>query len=940
MITVKEKPVQDQPEPQNAKKYVYSFTEGDGKDKQLLGGKGANLCEMTQIGLNVPPGFVISTEACLSYLDAATKTLPDGVMEEVRYHIRKIERVTGKLFGDPENPLLVSVRSGSAMSMPGMMDTILNLGLNKVTLQGLIRQSGNERFGYDAYRRFIQLFGKVALGVPDEKFDKHFEEVKKRAGAKVDIALNAEDLKEISERFLQVVHDTLGRPFPEDVYDQLEIAIKAVFNSWMGKRAVDYRREFKITPAMANGTAVNVVTMVFGNMGNDSATGVGFTRDPGTGENVMFGEYLTNAQGEDVVAGIRTPKPVSELASEMPTLYKELEALRQKLERHYKEVQDFEYTIEKGVLYCLQTRNGKMNTTAMVRTSVEMAREGLIAKNQALLRIKPDILEQLLHPRLDALHKASPLAQGLPASPGAASGHVVFDADRAETLGRSGEKVILVREETKPEDIHGFFAAQGILTSRGGKTSHAAVVARGMGKPCVAGAEGIHVDVKTRTARIGDKVLHEGDYITIDGGSGYVYQGVIPTVEPTFSDELKVLLSWADEVSTLRVMANADTPSAAKKALSYGAMGIGLCRTERMFNDVDRLPIVVEMILADTPEQREGALNRLKDIQRQDFKEILTAMAPRPVTIRLLDPPIHEFLPTEDVLRDEIAHLQHLKETVSGVANLFSSLRLLKADLNMVHQSSAPFTADGVELVEHAIQKKSQMLRKVRELHEVNPMLGHRGVRLGLTFPEIYRMQIQAILEATAECQRVGIDVRPEIMVPQISSAEELIMVKKMVDEIKAKLEADKKITLNFKFGTMIEVVRACLQAEELAEIADFFSFGTNDLTQAAFSFSREDAENKFLPFYISNGLLKENPFEVLDQKGLGKLMSLAVNDGRKRDPGLKVGICGEHGGQPESIIFCHSLGLNYVSCSAPRVPVARLAAAHAKLGETKYSSN
>jgi pyruvate, orthophosphate dikinase len=940
MITVKDKPVQDLPEPQNTNKYVFSFNEGDGKNKHLLGGKGANLCEMTQIGLNVPPGFVISTEACLSYLDTADRTLPAGLMEDVRYNIKRIERASGKVFGDPENPLLVSVRSGSAMSMPGMMDTILNLGLNKVTLQGLIRHTNNERFGYDAYRRFIQLFGKVALGVPDEKFDKHFEEVKKRAGVKVDIALNAEDLKEVSERFLKVVNDTLGRPFPEDVYEQLEIAIKAVFNSWMGKRAVDYRREFKITPAMANGTAVNVVTMVFGNMGNDSATGVGFTRDPGTGENVMFGEYLTNAQGEDVVAGIRTPKPVCELAGEMPTLYKELEALRDKLESHYKEVQDFEYTIEKSVLYCLQTRNGKMNTTAMVRTSVEMAREGLITRNQALLRIKPEMLEQLLHPRLDSLHKVSPLAQGLPASPGAASGHAVFDADRAETLGRSGEKVILIREETKPEDIHGFFAAQGILTSRGGKTSHAAVVARGMGKPCVAGAEGIHVDVKTRTAQIGEKLIHEGDYITIDGGTGHVYQGVIPTVEPTFSDELKVLLTWADEASSMKVMANADTPAAAKKALTFGAMGIGLCRTERMFNDVDRLPIVVEMILADSVEQRQEALNRLKEIQRQDFKEILTSMAPRPVTIRLLDPPIHEFLPTEDILREELEHLKHLKETVSGVANLFGSLRLLKADLSIAENSAAPFSNEGVELVEKAIEKKAQMLRKVRELHEVNPMLGHRGVRLGLTFPEIYKMQIMAILEAAADCQRVGIDVRPEIMVPQVSAYEELAQVKVMVDEVKAQIESERKCTINFKFGTMIEVVRACLQAEELAKIADFFSFGTNDLTQASFSFSREDAENKFLPFYISNGILKDNPFEVLDQKGLGKLIKLTVQDGRKNNTNLKIGICGEHGGQPDSIIFCHSAGLTYVSCSAPRVPVARLAAAHAKLGEATYSSN
>lgn len=915
-------------------KFVYAFREGDGKNKQLLGGKGANLCEMTQIGLNVPPGFVISTEACLNYLATPERSLPTELMKEVRQNILELEKASGKTFGNASNPLLVSVRSGSAMSMPGMMDTILNLGLNNKTLHGLIKQTNNERFGYDAYRRFIQLFGKVALGVPDEKFDQHFEEVKKAVGVKVDIGLNAANLKEISERFLNVVLEVTGKPFPEDVYEQLEIAIKAVFNSWMGKRAIDYRREFKITPQMANGTAVNVVTMVFGNLGNDCATGVGFTRDPGTGENIMFGEYLTNAQGEDVVAGIRTPKPVSELANEMPELYKQLESLRNKLESHYKEVQDFEYTIEKGVLYCLQTRNGKMNTTAMVRTSVEMVKEGLISKEKALLRIKPENLEQLLHPRLDSMHKVSPLAQGLPASPGAASGHIVFDADRAELLGRAGEKVILVREETKPEDIHGFFASQGVLTSRGGKTSHAAVVARGMGKPCVAGADGIHVDTKLRQAKVGEKVLHEGDYITIDGGTGFVYQGIIPTVEPTFSDELKILLTWADELSKLKVFANADTLDATKKALEFGAMGIGLCRTERMFNDVDRLPVVVEMILATTQEERESALMRLKEMQKKDFVEILSVMAPRPVIVRLLDPPIHEFLPTEEVLRDELQHLYHLKDTVSGVVNLFGSLRLLKADVNMANQSPSPFNLTGVELVGKAIEKKELMLKKVRELHEVNPMLGHRGVRLGLTFPEIYKMQIQAILEAAAECQQAKIDVRPEIMVPQVCALEELNQVKFFVSEIASAIEAENKIKLNFKFGTMMEVVRACLQGEELAEVAQFFSFGTNDLTQATFSFSREDAENKFLPFYISKGILKENPFESLDRKAMGKLMKMAVVDGRKTNPDLEVGICGEHGGHPESIMFCHQLGLNYVSCSGPRVPAARLAVAHAKLEE------
>jgi len=937
--TKTESPVAKATKGATPKKYVYSFHEGDGKDKKLLGGKGANLCEMTQIGLNVPPGFVISTDACLEYLATTTRELPPGLLDEVRKQMMQVEKKSRKNFGDPENPLLVSVRSGSAMSMPGMMDTILNLGLNQKTLQGLIRQTGNERFGYDAYRRFIQLFGKVALGVPDARFEAQFEEVKKQAGAKADIALDAENLKEISTRFLQIVQEVTGKPFPEDVFEQLEIAIKAVFNSWMGKRAVDYRREFQITPDMANGTAVNVVTMVFGNMGSDCATGVGFTRDPGTGENVMFGEYLINAQGEDVVAGIRTPKPVAELAKDMPDLYRQLEGLRRKLEDHYKEVQDFEYTIEKNVLFCLQTRNGKMNTTAMVRTSVEMAHEGLITKEHALLRVKPDMLEQLLHPRLDSLHKEEPLAQGLPASPGAASGHVVFDADRAELLGKAGEKVILVREETKPEDIHGFFAAQGILTSRGGKTSHAAVVARGMGKPCVAGAEGIHVDVKHRQATIGEKILHEGDYITIDGGSGYVYQGVIPTVEPIFSDELKLLLTWADEVASLRVMANADTPDAAKKSLTYGAMGIGLCRTERMFNEVDRLPLVVEMILAPTDDERLKALDQLKEIQKKDFKEILTVMAPRPVTFRLLDPPIHEFLPTEQVLKDEIENLKHLRSTIGGVNNLFNSLRLLNADIRMAEQSQPPFNLAGTDLIEKAIVKKELMLRKVKELYEVNPMLGHRGVRLGLTLPEIYKMQIGAILEATADCQRVGINVRPEIMVPQVSAAEELLEVQKMVNELREHIESTRKIKLHFKFGTMIEVVRACLNAEDMGNVAEFFSFGTNDLTQATFSFSREDAENKFLPFYINRGLLADNPFEVLDRKGVGRLMRLAVEEGRKRNPNLKVGICGEHGGHPESISFCHSLGLTYVSCSGPRIPIARLAVAHARLGESKYSA-
>ncbi len=915
------------------KRHVYAFNEGDGKNKQLLGGKGANLCEMTQFGLNVPPGFVISTEACLDYLASDSKELPAEILDDVRKHMIEVEKATGKGFGDASNPLLVSVRSGSAMSMPGMMDTILNLGLNSQTLSGVIEQTGDERFGYDAYRRFIQLFGKVALGVPDERFDEEFEAVKQNAHVSEDVGLSAKDLKEISQRFLKVFEEHTGRPFPEDPYDQLEIAIKAVFGSWMGKRAVDYRRQFNITPEMANGTAVNVCTMVFGNRGNDSATGVAFTRNPGTGENKLYGEYLVNAQGEDVVAGIRTPKPIARLDEEMPEMAKQLEELRQKLETHYKEIQDFEFTIERGTLSCLQTRNGKMNATAMVRTSVEMVEEELISKEQALLRIDPAHLEQMLYPRLDSSFKGEPIAQGLPASPGAASGVAVFDADRAELMGKEqGLKVILLREETKPEDIHGFFAAQGILTSRGGKTSHAAVVARGMGKPCVAGAEGITVDVQRREAMAKGTLIREGDMITIDGSSGNVYLGEIPMVEPDFTEELNRLLRWADEAAYLRVMTNADTSVDAARALKYGAMGIGLCRTERMFNAVDRLPVVIEMIVAETPAQRQAALDKLLPMQRSDFKAILEVMAPRPVTIRLLDPPIHEFLPTESQLLSDLEELQHLRNSVRGMNVLAGSLMLLQDPTQAKAEADSLRHLVDESLVEQAIAKKEMMLRKVRVLTETNPMLGHRGVRLGITFPEIYGMQIRAILEAAAECAAKDLEVHPQIMVPQVCTAEELKLVKKMVDQIRADVEEKSGHKLNFRFGTMIEVVRACMRADSLAEEAEFFSFGTNDLTQATFSFSREDAENKFLPMYNQNGILKDNPFEVLDEKGVGKLMGLAVEWGRQVKPDLSVGICGEHGGHPSSIAFCHKVGLNYVSCSAPRVPVARLAAAHASL--------
>ena len=906
-------------------KLVYSFQEGDGNDKPLLGGKGANLCEMTQIGINVPPGFVITTEACIEYL--VDKKLPADLLSSVTKEIHELEKTTLKTFGKGPDPLLVSVRSGSAMSMPGMMDTILNLGLNEETLRGLIDQTGDERFAYDTYRRFIQLFGKVVFDIADRHFDECVEEVVHAAGVKSDDALEAASLKELGEKFLVVVHRETGAAFPQDVMLQLELAIEAVFRSWMGKRAVDYRREFHITPDMANGTAVNICTMVFGNKGSDCATGVGFTRNPGTGENEMFGEYLTNAQGEEVVAGTRTPKPINAMHQEMPEQYAQLAALRDKLEAHFQEVQDYEFTIEKGILYCLQTRNGKMNATAMVRTSVEMFKEELISREQALLRIDPELLEQLLHPRLDPANTAEPIATGLPASPGAASGQCVFDADLAEKLGNQGDKVILVREETRPEDIHGFFAAEGILTSRGGKTSHAAVVARGMGKPCVAGAEGIVVDTELRQAHVGGHVIREGDVVTLDGATGMVYLGEIDTIPSHFSDELKILLGWADETAELKVMANADTPDAATRALEYGAMGIGLCRTERMFNASDRLPIVIDMILADDADARKEALDRLLPIQRADFIELFSLMSPNPVTVRLLDPPMHEFLPTEQQLLEQIENLRLYKNVVRGRQTVL-------ATLNSSRELPKPFDVLSEELVNEALIRKERMLKKVRELQEVNPMLGHRGVRIGITYPEIYSMQIRAILEAAAECANRSIPVSPEIMVPQVITSQELATVRCIVDELTTELESKFGGNLKFKFGTMIETVRACTRSAQLADKAEFFSFGTNDLTQATFSFSREDAENKFLPMYNESGILQDNPFEVLDIQGVGQLIEMAVQRGREQRKDLKIGICGEQGGHPASIHFCHHVGLNYVSCSGPRVPIARLAAAHATLLE------
>jgi len=919
-------------------KYVYLFEEADGTNKKLFGGKGAGLAEMTRMGLPVPPGFIVTTEACLDYSENKKK-LPKGLMEEVEMNLKTIEEKTGKKFGSAQNPLFFSVRSGAAISMPGMMDTILNLGLNDKTLEGLIKITSDGRFAYDSYRRFIQLFGKIALGVEEEEFDRILNKTKEKVGVKEDTDLNADHLKDICKQYLAVTKKKAGTPFPQDPLVQLRLAIEAVFRSWMGKRAVAYRKEFNITPEMANGTAVNVCTMVFGNMGFDSATGVAFTRDPGTGENVHYGEYLVNAQGEDVVAGIRTPKPIQEMKKEMPKIYRELDRVRKKLEEHFHEVQDFEFTVEKGNLYILQTRNGKMNAQAIVRTSVEMVAEKLITLEEAVLRLKPQELEQLLHKRIDPNFKGKPIAAGLAASPGAASGKAVFDADEAERLGKLGNKVILVREETKPEDIHGFFASQGILTSRGGKTSHAAVVARGMGKPCVSGCEDLRIDPKGREATIKNVHIKEGDFITIDGSRGEIYLAEIPTVDPEISKELLTLLSWADEMRTMGVRANADTPEAAEKARQLGAEGIGLCRTERMFNASDRLPIVRGMILASTREKRQEAIEKLLPVQRSDFKEIFRAMEGRPVTIRLLDPPLHEFLPSAEELAEELRKLKEVENAFSTMENISDTMKFLEPSFRESLGLLDHVVTDILEIKEKRldrklIRKQQDTLRKVKEMMEVNPMLGHRGVRLGITYPEIYTMQIQAILEAVAELLKEGVQVQPEIMVPQVCTAQELKWVYQLAKKIQKEVEKQYEIEIPFKFGTMIEVVRACMRAGRLAEVADFFSFGTNDLTQATFSFSREDAENKFLPLYNQRKILQDNPFEVLDVKGVGRLMMITIEWGRRTKPDLKIGICGEHGGHPESVEFCHSIGLSYVSCSVPRLPIARLAAAHAKLKE------
>ncbi len=888
-----------------SKKWVYLFTEGNASMRDLLGGKGAGVAEMTRTGVPVPPGFTITTEACNEYF-ARGRQFPEGLWEQTLEALKVIEAQVGKKFGDPSNPLLVSVRSGARESMPGMMDTVLNLGLNKETLEGLARLTDNRRFAADAYRRFIQLFGKIVLGVDGEKFEHVMNEAKGRD--RQDTDLTADELMQIAGTFKAIIKEDTGVDFPEDPYEQLRMAITAVFNSWMGRRAVDYRRVYKIPDTL--GTGVNVQTMVFGNMGNDSATGVAFTRNPATGEDELYGEYLVNAQGEDVVAGIRTPKPISKLREEMPEVYQQFSEIAKMLERHYKDVQDVEFTIERGKLWMLQTRNGKRTGMAAVKIAVDMVNEGLIDKRTALRRVQPEMLNQFLFPIVDprASEHATRLARGLAAGPGAAQGRIVLDPDEAAARSEQGERVILVRTETAPEDFHGMVASQAILTARGGLTSHAAVVARQLGKCCVCGCGDLEIDYKAGTVHVHgtDAILKEGDWITVDGHSGWVYAGQVETREAEVIQVIRgqmkpedsklygyfsTFLSWADEVRRLGVRANADTPTDARTARLFGAEGIGLCRTEHMFFEGDRIDAVREMIVADTAEDRRKALAKIEPLQQGDFEGIFEVMDGLPVTIRTLDPPLHEFLPHGDQEIEELAHKM------------------------------------GIDF--------ARLKAKVESLREANPMLGFRGCRLGIEYPEITEMQARAIFRAAANCQARGIHVHPEIMIPLVGDVSELRMqgdiVRRVADEVMA--ETGQKI--DYLLGTMIEVPRAALTADKIATVAEFFSFGTNDLTQMTFGMSRDDA-GRFLPLYVERKLLKDDPFEVLDQEGVGQLVRMGVERGRSTRPDLKTGICGEHGGEPESVKFCHRVGLNYVSCSPYRVVIARLAAAQAVLEEQK----
>lgn len=874
-------------------KYVYLFEEGKTDMKMLLGGKGANLAEMTRIGLPVPPGFTITTEACNAYLGSG-ENFPEGMLEEAFTALIKLEERTGKGFGEKSNPLLVSVRSGAAVSMPGMMDTILNLGLNDETVEGLVQLTGDQRFAYDCYRRFIQMFSNVVLDVEHALFDEIVERHKRKLSLIFDYEIPPAELQTIISEYKALVQQEKGFQFPQDVRKQLIMAIQAVFGSWNNQRAMVYRRLNKIDDSL--GTAVNVQCMAFGNMGRDSGTGVAFTRNPSNGDKVLYGEFLVNAQGEDVVAGIRTPMPISKLHQELPGVYQQFIDTCQKLENHYQDMQDIEFTVEKGTLYMLQTRSGKRTARASVKIAVDMVNEGIISIEEALRRVDAEQLNQLLHRQIDTSVQMQPIAKGLPASPGAACGKVVLDADVAEKLGEAGEKVVLVRSETTPDDIHGIIYAEGVLTSRGGMTSHAAVVARGMGKPCVCGCESIRIDGQSQCFAVNGLVVKEGDTITIDGATGNVMLGEVPMIEPTLSDEFETLLQWANQVKTLQVRANADTPEDAAKAREFGAEGIGLCRTEHMFMAQERLPIVQQMILAESLEEREAALAKLLEFQRKDFYGILKAMAPFPVTIRLLDPPLHEFLPDHEELLVEIIELKHRQ-------------------------------AD-----QKTIREKEELLKKTASLSEANPMLGHRGCRLGITYPEIYRMQARAIFEAMIQLDRENIATFAEVEIPLVMDISELRMLKGEIYDVYEQVKKETGTELHFTVGTMIELPRACVTADHIAQEAEFFSFGTNDLTQTTLGFSRDDAEGKFIPVYLEKRILRENPFAVLDRDGVGGLMRLAVEKARGVKQDLLLGICGEHGGEPSSIEFCHIIGLNYVSCSPYRIPVARLAAAQAAL--------
>lgn len=874
---------------------IYRFEDGNPKQKHLLGGKGAGLAAMTQMGLPVPPGFTITTRVCREYYEKG-RELSTDIWDTVLSEIKVLEEKLNKLFGSKDNPLLLSVRSGASLSMPGMMDTILNLGLNDSTVEGIAKLTTNDRFAWDSYRRFLQSFGKVVLDVPGDLFEEAITHKKALLDIKDDSSFTSSDLKELVKEFKKIINENSKVPFPEDSYLQLKYCIKAVFESWNGQRAIEYRRIYNIPETL--GTAVNIMAMVFGNMGMDSATGVAFTRDPSTGEKKFFGEFLPNAQGEDVVAGIRTPHNIELLARDMPQAYSKLLKIAQILETTYRDMQDIEFTIEKGNLFMLQTRVGKRTPMAAIRIAVDMVNEKIITKDEAVLRVTCEEIEKVLHPSIDPKSKVQVIAKGLPASPGAAVGEAVFDADKAVELAKEGRRVILVRPETTPDDVHGIYAAQGVLTSRGGMTSHAAVVTRGMGKPCIVGCEEMKIDLYKRVFTIGDISVNEGEIITIEGGEGKVILGEAPLVMPELGEDFKKLLQYADEFKKLRVHANADTPDDAVKAREFGAQGIGLARTEHMFLGPDRVPIVQEMIMANNSEERNTALLKLLKVQREDFVGILKAMDSLPVTIRLLDPPLHEFLPSPEDLSEEIQHLK--AQNVS----------------------------------ENEIKVKEILLKKAIDLKEFNPMLGWRGCRLGIVVPEIYEMQVRAIFEAAAYLVEEGNNPIVEVMHPLVGIEKEMDFLSELTHKIALETMEREGVSLNYKVGTMIEIPRAALIADKLAEKAEFFSFGTNDLTQMTFGFSRDDAERKFIPYYLEHNILENNPFEVLDFEGVGKLMELTVKLGKGVRSDMKIGICGEHGGNPKSIEFCHRIGLDYVSCSPFRVPIARFAAAQAFLKE------